>query len=64
MITLDLTIPTCWQELTQKQLRYAFYLISEGYTPEALKTKDVTFLERNPKKSLLFRNRSFFGEGF
>ena len=38
MITLDLTIPTCWQELTPKQLRYAYFLISEGYTPEALKT--------------------------
>ena len=38
MASLDLVIPTCWQELTPKQLRYVYYLISEGYSPEVLKT--------------------------
>ena len=38
MASLDLIIPTCWQELTPKQLRYVYYLISEGYSPEVLKT--------------------------
>ena len=37
-MNLDLIIPTCWQELTPKQLRYVYYLISESYSPEVLKT--------------------------
>lgn len=35
---LNLTVPTCWQELTQKQLRYVYYLLAEGYSKEALQT--------------------------
>lgn len=38
MTNLNITLPTCWQELTPKQLRYVFYLIGEGYSPEAVKT--------------------------
>lgn len=35
---LNLIVPTCWQELTQKQLRYVFHLIAEGYSPTAIQT--------------------------
>lgn len=35
---LNLIVPTCWQELTQKQLRYVYFLIAEGYSPLALQT--------------------------
>ena len=51
MQTLNLTLPTCWQELTPTQLRYAYYLLSQNCTAAELKTyalirwaplKDVT----------------------
>jgi len=35
---LNLIVPTCWQELTQSQLRYVFFLISEGYSQTAIQT--------------------------
>lgn len=38
MITLNLTLPTCWQELTATQLRYVFFLLSQNYTAEEVKT--------------------------
>ena len=39
MATINITYPTCWQELTQAQLRYVFYLLStEKYTPAQIQT--------------------------
>ena len=38
IMNLNLTVPTCWQELNQKQLRYVYYLLAEGYSKEALQT--------------------------
>lgn len=38
MKELNLIVPTCWQELTQQQLRYLLFLMAQGYTPEAVKT--------------------------
>lgn len=38
MITLNLTLPTCWQELTQTQLRYVFFLMTQNYTADEVKT--------------------------
>lgn len=38
MITLNLTLPTCWQELTASQLRYVFFLLSQNYAAEEVKT--------------------------
>ena len=38
MQTLNLTLPTCWQELTPAQLRYVFYLLaSDKFTAEEIK---------------------------
>jgi len=37
-MNLNLTLPTCYQELTPKQLRYVYFLISEGYDPVTIKT--------------------------
>ena len=39
MQTINLIMPTCWQELTPAQLRYVFYLIStDQYSPQEAKT--------------------------
>lgn len=39
MQTLNLTLPTCWQELTPAQLRYLFYLLSlDKFTADEIKT--------------------------
>lgn len=38
MDTINLIVPTCWQELTPKQLRYVYFLLSEGYDPVTVKT--------------------------
>ena len=38
MKTLNITLPTCWQELTPAQLRYAYYLLSQNITAAELKT--------------------------
>ena len=38
MQTINITVPKGWHELTQKQLRYLYYLISEGYNSTAIKT--------------------------
>ena len=35
---LNLQIPTCWQELTQEQLRYLLYLLSAGYNEDQIRT--------------------------
>ena len=38
MITLNLTLPTCWQELTASQMRYVFFLMTQNYSADELKT--------------------------
>lgn len=38
MSTLNLTLPTNWQLLSDKQLRFVFYLLSSDYTLPQLKT--------------------------
>ena len=38
MRTINITVPQGWRELTQKQLRYLFFLVSEGYNSTAIKT--------------------------
>ena len=38
MTTLNLILPTCWQELTPAQLRYAFYLLAQEFTAAEIKT--------------------------
>lgn len=37
-MNLNIILPTCWQELTPKQLRYAYYLLAQNYTAAELKT--------------------------
>lgn len=37
-MTINLTLPTCWQELTPKQLRYVYFLLSQNYTADEVKT--------------------------
>lgn len=37
--TLNITLPTCWQELSEKQLRYVYFLLSsEQYAPAQVQT--------------------------
>lgn len=38
MVNINITLPTCWQELTPSQLRYVFFLLSENYSAEQVKT--------------------------
>lgn len=38
METINITLPTSWQELTPKQVRYVYFLLSEGYSADAVKT--------------------------
>lgn len=38
MQTINITVPRGWHELSQRQLRYLFFLISEGYSSTAIKT--------------------------
>ena len=35
---LNISLPTCWQELTQSQLRYVYFLYSQNYTSDEVKT--------------------------
>lgn len=37
MMTINLNVPKGWYELTQKQLRYLLFLLSEEYTATAIK---------------------------
>ena len=37
-MTINLTLPTCWQELTPMQLRYVYFLLSQNYTADEVKT--------------------------
>jgi hypothetical protein len=37
-MTINITVPTSWPELNQKQLRYAYFLLSSGqYEPDQIK---------------------------
>ena len=36
--TIDIKLPRGWEDLTQKQLRYLFSLIAQGYSVEEVKT--------------------------
>ena len=38
MLNIDVQVPTCWQELTQSQLRYVYFLMSQNYTSDEVKT--------------------------
>ncbi|MBR1564458.1 MAG: hypothetical protein IJ650_03850 [Paludibacteraceae bacterium] len=38
MITLNLTLPTCWQEMTASQMRYVFFLLTQNYSADEVKT--------------------------
>ncbi|MCR4664560.1 MAG: hypothetical protein K5660_04250 [Paludibacteraceae bacterium] len=38
-MTINLTLPTCWQELTPKQLRYVYFLLSQNYTADDTEIK-------------------------
>ena len=38
MTTLNIVLPTCWRELTATQLRYVFFLLSQNYAAEEVKT--------------------------
>ncbi|MBR4563680.1 MAG: hypothetical protein IKO26_04435, partial [Paludibacteraceae bacterium] len=38
MTNLNIILPTCWQELTPTQLRYAYYLLAQNFTAAELKT--------------------------
>ena len=42
MITLNLTLPTCWQELTATQIRYVFFLLTQNYSADEVKTFCLT----------------------
>ena len=37
-VPINIAVPQGWRELTQKQLRYLFFLVSEGYNSTAIKT--------------------------
>lgn len=37
MMTINLNVPKGWHELTQKQLRYLLFLLSEEYTATAMR---------------------------
>ena len=38
VMILDISVPTYWQELTQSQLRYVYFLMSQNYTSDEVKT--------------------------
>lgn len=37
-MNINLTVPSCWQDLTPKQLRYVYYLLSQDYSADEVKT--------------------------
>ncbi len=61
MQTIDFSIPRSWSELSDKQLRYVFFLIAEGYDSDAIKTfcllrwSKAKVIGRQPDGSYLFR---------
>ena len=61
MQTIDFSIPRSWSELSDKQLRYVFFLIAEGYDSDAIKTfcllrwSKAKVIGRQPDGSYLFK---------
>ena len=37
-MNVNITLPTCWQELTLSQLRYIFFLLTQNYSAAEIKT--------------------------
>ena len=37
-INIDLKVPTSWEKLNEKQLRYVFELIAHGFAMQQIKT--------------------------
>lgn len=38
MITFNLTLLTCWKKLTTSQMRYVFFLLTQNYSADEVKT--------------------------
>ena len=38
MITFNLTLLTCWKKLTTSQMRYVFFLLTQNYSANEVKT--------------------------
>ena len=61
--TLDLKLPTVWEELSQKQLRYLFSLIAQGYSIDEVKAfclfrwNKITILHRYSDKGYMCKKR-------
>ncbi len=61
MQTIDFSIPRSWLELSDKQLRYVFFLIAEGYDSDVIKTfcllrwSKVKVIGRQPDGSYFLR---------
>lgn len=61
--TIDLKLPTRWEELTQKQLRYLFSLIAQGYSIDEVKVfclfrwNKITILHRYGDKGYMCKKR-------
>ena len=61
--TIDLKLPTRWEELTQKQLRYLFSLIAQGYSIDEVKAfclfrwNKITVLHRYGDKGYMCKKR-------
>ncbi len=61
MQTIDFSIPRSWSELSDKQLRYVFFLIAEGYDSDTIKTfcllrwSKAKVIGRQPDGSYLLR---------
>ena len=57
--TIDVKLPTRWEELTQKQLRYLFSLIAQGYSVDEVKAfclfrwNKITILHRYGEKGYM-----------
>ena len=61
--TIDLKLPTRWEELTQKQLRYLLSLIAQGYSIDEVKAfclfrwNKITVLHRYGDKGYMCKKR-------
>ena len=57
--TIDIKLPTRWEDLTQKQLRYLFTLIAQGYSIDEVKAfclfrwNKITILHRYGEKGYM-----------
>ena len=61
--TIDIKLPTRWEDLTQKQLRYLFTLIAQGYSIDEVKAfclfrwNKITVLHRYGDKGYMCKKR-------